>query len=216
MGNNISGIGGRSPFKHIWLFAFLFFLFMNFALMAFVLSVSQKFNTVNKEKTYLLEQIDLSREILGNIDKMVITNEQFAEKTIKEQVEAKEVFQMEKSFWSYEISVNGSKVTANEISVNAGKVTIMLKENEKERVLPLTMHNMGSITGGDKRDNYYDHVMFQDKSKININHTGDNTLNRTATYELNIGSGQEVKVSLTEILAERLGLLNKVITIKAR
>ena len=208
-------ISGRTNFNHIWLFICIFFIFSNILLLTFIISVSQKFRIVNTERDYLAKQISISKDTLGNIDKLVLNNEIFAEKTLKSEVEAKDLFSLEKSFWSYNLVLNGYKVTSNEISVKPGKVTLVFTENEKQRVLPLSMHVIGSITYGDEKDNYYDHVIFKDKSLITISHVGDDTLNRTTTYEFNINSGEQFTVTLTEILAERLGLSSKYIVLKA-
>lgn len=216
MKRNKSGIGGFSAFRYLWLCTFVFFLFVNLILLAYILSVGQKFNIVNKERNYLLEQISLSKDTLNNVDKLKISNEKFAEETIKEQVEAKKVFEMEKSYWNYSLTINGTPVTSSEVTVPAGKLTLLLKENEKERVLPLSMHNMGSITGGDPEDYYYNHVIFADKSAVTVTHVGDSTLNRSATYEFTATSGQEISITLTEILAERLKLPSKYLKLKVR
>jgi hypothetical protein len=131
------------------------------------------------------------------------SSDEYSEKALKEILPVSQINAMAKTFWSYELDVNGIKVETNDISVK-NPVKISLKQIEKERVLPLNLHNKGAVTAGDPADRFYEHIILP---TVNYSLTPplSNVNPSVATVDVTgVKAGDKFVLSVTPILKERL------------
>jgi hypothetical protein len=131
------------------------------------------------------------------------SSDEYSENALKEILPVSQINAIAKTFWSYELEVNGTKVDTNDVSFKS-PLKIAMKQIEKERVLPLNLHNKGSVTSGDPADRFYEHVILP---TVNYSLTPplSNANPSVATFDVTgIKSGDKFVLSVTPILKERL------------
>ncbi|MBE6903707.1 MAG: hypothetical protein E7480_03770 [Ruminococcaceae bacterium] len=190
------------------------FWFLSLVLIAVIISFGRQLSSLQSQKDYILKEIQNSISILDNVDLLKQSNDKYTEDTLKNEIATEDVVELEKSYWSYALEINGQPVTSNSVSVKPGTVTITVRETEKERVLPMQMHMMGSVTGFDNNDHYYKHVVTSSLGKeVSSQNFNQDALDRYSTFTFTVNSGESLKFNVSEILAERLNLNSKYITI---
>ncbi len=193
------------------------FWFFTLILIAVIISFSRQLSNLQSQKSHILTQIDNTLSILNDGELLQQSNYKYLEDTFKKDIGQKYLYDLEKSYWKYTLEINGQEVTDGPITVNAGTVTITLREIEKERVLPDRLHMRGSITGFDANDHYYKHIITSSLGKeVTEQNLNQDTLEKYSTFTFKASSGEILRFNITEILAERLNLESKYITIKVK
>lgn len=124
-----------------------------------------------------------------------------------------EIMKISSGFWSYQLLVDGKTVTDTKITASTGNLTVTIIQKETERVLPETFHVMGMLTGGDKSDNYYDHITVSNATMTKSSQNGIST----AVYTIkNVKVGQTIPLIITEPLKTKLGLKGIDLTISVK
>ena len=155
-------------------------------------------NDNNKLKT-----AELNKDIDIYDNGLEKSNDEYSEKVLKEILPASQINALAKTFWSYELDINGVKIDSNDVSAK-NPIKISIKQIEKERVLPLNLHNKGSVTAGDTADRFYEHILLP-----SVNYTATPPLSNAnpsvATFDVTgTKSGDKFVLSVTPILKERL------------
>lgn len=113
-----------------------------------------------EEGTRIIRQ-QLERSI--NSQRKEIKDKSFEDyfgKVLTETLSRNQLDTLERSFWDYEIEINGvkKKIESQKIAGFQGKAEIRLTEIEWERILPLNLHVLGSVNKGDKADPFESHL----------------------------------------------------------
>lgn len=150
-----------------------------------------------------LYSAELSKDVEIYDNGLEKSNDEYSEKALKEILPASQINALAKSFWSYELDVNGTKIDSNDISAK-NPLKISIKQIERERVLPLNLHNKGSVTSGDTADRFYEHIILP---TVNYKLTTplSNVNPSIATFDVtDTKVGDKFVLSVTPILKERL------------
>lgn len=164
------------------------------------------------KKSYLTQELEKDKQTLAY--GLEQANDVFSEQMLKELLPEQEIIKIAKTFWEYDLYIGGNPITSNDITVKPGNTMISIKQTEKERVLPINLHNKGSVTGGDLSDKFYDHLMFTAMVDFTMNSPLAKANPAVADYYLkNLKKGTVIDLNLSQPLKERLNLLKPNITI---
>ena len=153
--------------------------------------------------------VNLNNSVKVNLQKLatgdVSGRDAYVQTKMSKLFTSDEIMKISSSFWSYQLLVDGKSVTADKITASSGNLTITVIQKEKQRILPVPLHVMGMVTGGDKADNYYEHVSFTDMNPPMTQNSVNGV--STANYVIsNVKPGQSIPFSISPMLESKLGL----------
>jgi len=143
---------------------------------------------------------DLVRNYDADVKK---AGEKYYEDKLTRLLTEDELLTLARKQWRYTLTVNNTKLTEDHYYASESFV-INFTEALNSRDMPESIQKLGSITGGDELDVFYDHLIIQSEVRWEQKESknGDAT---TITYIFNdVPKGSIITLSLSEPLKERL------------
>ncbi|MHB1484472.1 MAG: hypothetical protein ACYCYI_07375 [Saccharofermentanales bacterium] len=138
--------------------------------------------------------------------------QEFFSSFLTEMLSVEQFDRLARSFWDYELVVNGRIERIGNIKIEGfkGNAVITLCETEREGVLPPDLHVLGSVSKGDATDTFESHLSFASpvpfKKRMSVaagmdSGTGCNFRKTTATYTFEpITADQAIEIIPSPIL----------------
>lgn len=160
--------------------------------------VSNSYMEKNKELSSKIEAVD---------KKINELNEKYYEDKLTKLLSKEEIMALQKAQWKYTLKANDIPFDNSHIYVRSRDIILTLTESQKEeKLLPISMHNLGSLVSGDKKDNFFEHMIIKSdipyEKKIQ---TYNNYTNVFYSFK-NLSVGTVITLVLSEPLKERLNL----------
>lgn len=180
-----------------------------------IIYYSRLFTIQSEQNKYLKEDLKIKEKIYSS--GLVVSNDDYADSFLRGVLSDYQLRTLSKTFWSYEFYVNDKKIITSDIIVSKDSAVFTLKQIEKERILPINLHILGSLTAGDKADRFYEHPMFNSNSNYITTPPLAGNNPAIATYEFKEAkAGDTITITLTPPLQERLGLTEPQIRVKVK
>jgi len=110
--------------------------------------------------------------------------------------------------WEYSITVNGVNPGQQTINLEGDSLKIEITEKEKSPLLKEALHNLSSVTGGDKSDTLESHIKIESKLEYKLTketrviidpQTKEETKITTITYDFEIKNNPDQTLNRIEI-----------------
>jgi len=162
------------------------------------IQVSDSYRDKNKELSSKIEAVD---------KKINELNEKYYEDKLAKLLSKEEIIALQKSQWKYLLKANETPFDNNHVYIRSRDIILTLTESQKEdKLLPISMHNLGSLVSGDNKDNFFEHMIIKSdipyEKKIQ---TYNNYTNVFYSFK-NLSVGTVITLVLSEPLKERLNL----------
>lgn len=162
------------------------------------IQVSNSYMEKNKELSTKIEAVD---------KKINELNEKYYEDKLTKLLSKEEIIALQKAQWKYVLKANDTPFDNRYIYMHSRDVVLTLTESQKEeKLLPMSMHNLGSLVSGDNKDNFFEHMIIKSdipyEKKIQ---TYNNYTNVFYSFK-NLSVGTVITLVLSEPLKERLNL----------
>lgn len=164
-------------------------------------------NSYEMSKTYSEKNKELSGKIESIDKKLYNLNEKYYEDKLSKLLSKEEIISMQKAQWKYILKANDTPFEEDHAYIHSRDIVLTLTESQKEdKLLPISMHKIGSLVSGDNKDNFYEHMIV----KTNIPYekkiqTYNNYTNVFYSFK-NLSAGTVITLALSEPLKERLNL----------
>jgi hypothetical protein len=155
--------------------------------------------------------MDKNKELASKIDsvdkKINELNEKYYNDKLSKLLSKEQIISLQKAQWKYVLKANETTFKEDHVYIRSRDVVLTLTESQKEdKLLPISMHKKGSLVSGDKKDNFYEHMIV--KSDIPFEkkiQTYNNYTNVFYSFK-NLSVGTVITLVLSEPLKERLNL----------
>jgi len=162
---------------------------------------------IDVSNSYMEKNKELSSKIEAVDKKINELNEKYYEDKLTKLLSKEEIIALQKAQWKYRPSSDNIPFDNSHIYVRSRDIILTLTESQKEdKLLPISMHNMGSLVSGDNKDNFFEHMIIKSdipyEKKIQ---TYNNYTNVFYSFK-NLSVGTVITLVLSEPLKERLNL----------
>ncbi len=173
-----------------------------------ILIYNSRILTIQSDSNKIFKEDLKNKENIFTVG-LQVSNDEYSENFLKSILSDSKLRALAKTFWSYEFFANNKKITSSNINVSKDSVEFSLVQTEKERILPYSLHILGSLTAGDNADRFYEHPIFHSNSNYTLTPPLANTNPAIAIYKFkDTMVGETITISLTPPLRERLDLVN--------
>lgn len=159
------------------------------------------------QEDYNKKNIELDSRIKEFETNLQELEDKYYEEKITGLLDKEQLVTLAKEQWQYSLTVNDRNFTDYYIYPTSKDVNIILSEIQpRKKILPLNVLKLGSVTGGDEMDKFYDHMII--KTNLSYEKAIKNIENVThICYSFkDIPSGTIISLQLSEVLREKLGL----------
>ncbi|MDP4090353.1 MAG: hypothetical protein Q8930_13930, partial [Bacillota bacterium] len=134
-------------------------------------------------------------------------NDKYYEEKLLQLFSKDKLASMAKDAWTYSLKVNDADFQSDNITTKERNITIVLTQIlDPNKPFPKEILSLGSVTGSDSSDNFYDHMIIKTTVPYEKNFKAEgNTTTATYTFK-NIPAGTIIALNLSEPLKERLKL----------
>ena len=159
------------------------------------------------------DNINIRADITANQNALAdinTTNKNFAIAKLKEIYSASELTEVTEKYREYHLTLAGNEVKSTTLYVPAGSVNLELTEISTASAFPYEIEVYGSLTDKNSSVKLWSFVNIErvsPKAKTSGNTT-------TVRYELSGKRGSSIKVNLSPVLVDRLGLKESYIIVK--
>lgn len=162
---------------------------------------------IDVSNSYMEKNKELSSKIEAVDKKINELNEKYYENKLTKLLSKEEIIALQKAQWKYTLKANDIPFDNSHIYVRSRDIILTLTESQKEeKLLPISMHNLGSLVSGDNKDNFFEHMIIKSdipyEKKIQ---TYNNYTNVFYSFK-NLSVGTVITLVLSEPLKERLNL----------
>ncbi len=159
------------------------------------------------------DNLNMARSIAANkssLENIHSSNADFAARKLKEIYSASELTAVTEKYRSYSMNLGGKEITSDSFTFPAGTVELKLIETSEPSAFPYEIEAYGSLTDKTTSVKLWSFVNIagvSPKSKTD----GKTT---TVTYKITGEKGETVRVNLSPVLVDRLGIKYNSISIK--
>lgn len=171
------------------------------AVKAWISSIEEAYDEKNKELDKKINSVD---------NKILELNDKYYEEKLIKLLGKEKLTAIAKGNWKYYIYMNGIQLKDDHIDISTNNITLTLSETQVGvNILPSNVQVWGSLTGGDKTDRFYDHLLIKSsvpyEKSIKVSKDG---LSTEANYTFkDVPRGTIITIKLSEGLRERLNIM---------
>ena len=205
----------KSQYKHLSLVLVIVIVILSIIAMASFskAKVAEAYSN-SAEKSYKEKNKELNSKLYDVDNKLSQLNDKYYEEKLSKLFSKEKLAAMAKDAWNYSLKVNGEEFSGDNISTTARDITIVLAEaKDLSKPLPLNILTYGSITSGDKGDNYFDHMIIQTTAQFEKTTEVNKNITYTTYKFKNLSPGTIITLNLSEPLKERLKLKDSLLEV---
>jgi len=205
----------KSQYKHLTLVLVIVIVILSIIAMASFskAKVAEAYSN-SAEKSYKEKNKELISKLYDVDNKLSQLNDKYYEEKLSKLFSKEKLAAMAKDAWSYSLKVNSEEFKEDNITTTARDITIVLTEaKDFTKPLPSNILPYGSITGGDKGDNYFEHMIIQTTAQYEKTTETDKNITYTTYKFKNLSPGTIITLNLSEPLKDRLKLKDSLLEV---
>jgi hypothetical protein len=159
------------------------------------------------------DNLNMEKSIASNkssLENIHSSNASFAAKKLKEIYSASELTAVTEKYRSYSMTLGGKEITSDSFSFPAGTVELKLTETSEPSSFPYEIESYGSLTDKTTSVKLWSFVNIAGVSPKAKTVDKDTIV----TYKITGKSGETVRVNLSPVLVDRLGIKYNSISVK--